>query len=104
MNYWLPVVVIGLGTLIYRLSFFGGLVKFTPPRQLKKALEYVPVSVMAALVGLGFFINAEGAFSLYGPSLAAAAVATAVAVSFRRDLLTIIIGLAVYWGAEKLLL
>lgn len=103
MNFWLPVLIIGLGTFAYRYSFMGGRLNFSLPARLKKSLEFVPVSVMAALVALGFFIDEGGDVSIYPPSLAAALAAGATALYFKRDLLTILIGLAVYWAVKNFL-
>lgn len=104
MNFWLPVIIIGLGTFAYRYSFMGGRLTFSLPASLKKSLEFVPVSVMAALVALGFFLDERGDFSIYPPSLTAAVAAAATALYFKRDLLTIVIGLAVYWTVRNFLL
>ncbi len=103
MKYWLPVLAIALGTYFYRYSFLGGLLKIKLPEIVRRGLEFVPVSVMAALVGLGFFLDEGKNFTLYPPSLAAALAATLTAMRFGRDLLTIIVGLAVYWAADIVL-
>lgn len=102
MKFWLPVLAIALGTYIYRYSFIGGGLKSKMPGLVRRGLEFVPVSVLAALVATGFFLDDQKAFSLYLPSLAAAVCATAAALRFGRDLLTIMVGLAVYWLMEYL--
>lgn len=102
MKFWLPVLAIALGTFLYRYSFIGGAMKSRMPELVRRGLEFVPVSVLAALVGLGFFLDEQKSFSLYLPSLAAAACAVLAALRFGRDLLTIIVGLVVYWGVERL--
>ena len=101
MNYWLPVFLIGLGTFFYRYSFLSGRKNSNLPKWLQKALEFVPVSVMAALVSLGFFVSDQGVFYLNPPSLAAAAAATGAAIFLKRDLLTILLGLGVYWALQN---
>ena len=103
MKFWLATLVIALGTYLYRLSFLSGRMRFKMPDLMKEALIFVPVSVMAALVALGFFVNEAKEFTLHPPSLITALAATAVAWRFGRDLLTIIVGLAIYWLAEFLL-
>ena len=94
MTYWLAVLAIALGSLLYRLSFLDGRLK--PPRALAQGLEFVPVSVLAALVASGFFLDADKRFNLDGPALLAALAAGLTAWRLRRDLLTIGVGLAVY--------
>ncbi len=103
MKFWLPVLAIALGTYLYRYSFVGGRLKIKMPEMVRRSLEFVPVSVMAALVALGFFIDGDRNFAPSLPSLAAALAATLTALRFGRDLLTIVVGLAVYWLFESLL-
>lgn len=102
MSFWLPALAIALGTFICRYSFVGGKLKFQMPELIRRALEYVPVSVLATLVAMGFFLDQTKDFVLYPPSLAAAGAAAGAALKFRRDLLTIIVGLGVYWLVENL--
>ena len=94
MTYWLAVLAIALGSFLFRLSFLGGRLK--PPRFLALGLEFVPVSALAALVGSGFFLDAEKNFSLSAPTLLAALAAALAAWRWRLDVLTIGLGLAVY--------
>ncbi len=103
MKYWLPVVLVSLGTFLYRYSFIGVKITLKLPELVKECLNFVPVSVMAALVALGFFVDGGNNFFLSGPHIITALVAALIALRYRRDLLTIIIGLAVYWLAEILL-
>lgn len=103
MKFWLPALVIALGTYLYRYSFIGGGLKSKMPDLVKRGLEFVPVSVLAALVASGFFLDAQKSFTIYVPSLTAAVCASVVALRFGRDLLTIIVGLAAYWCVEWLL-
>ncbi|UQZ89823.1 branched-chain amino acid ABC transporter [Deltaproteobacteria bacterium Smac51] len=104
MEFWLPVLLIAVGTFFIRFSFIGGRMKFVMPEMVRRGLDFVPVSVMAALVALGFFVDDQKTFVLYGPSLAAAGMASLLAWKFGRDVLTIAAGLAVYWLAEFLLI
>ncbi|MDR1044026.1 MAG: AzlD domain-containing protein [Candidatus Adiutrix sp.] len=103
MRFWLAVLVIALGTYLYRLSFLSGRLNFKMPELVREALSLAPVSVMATLVALGFFVNQAGEFNLDLPGLITALAATFVAWRFGRDILTIVAGLAVYWAADLLL-
>ena len=100
MTYWLAVLIVALGSFLYRISFLDGRLK--PPRFLALGLEFVPVSALAALVASGFFLDAENKFILSAPALLAAATAGLAAWRWRRDLLTIGLGLAAYVLAEAL--
>jgi branched-subunit amino acid transport protein len=101
MTYWLAVLGMALGSLVYRLSFLGGRLK--PPRFLALGLEFVPVSALAALVASGLLLDAENNFTLSLPPLLAAAAAGLAAWRWRRDILTIGLGLAVFGLAEVFL-
>ena len=94
MTFWLAVLVLALGSLLYRLSFLGGRLK--PPRFLARGLEFVPVSALAALVASGFFLDADKSLRLDGPVLGAALAAGLAAWRWRRDFLTIGAGLGAY--------
>ena len=98
MTFWLAVLAIALGSFLYRLSFLSGRLK--PPRALARGLEFVPVSVLSALVASGFFLDAEKNFSLAAPALLAAAAAALAAWRWQRPLLTIGLGLAVFALAD----
>ena len=98
MTYWLAVLIVALGSFLYRISFLDGRLK--PPRLLALGLEFVPVSALAALVASGFLLDAENNFTLSAPALLAAATAGLAAWRWRRDLLTIGLGLAAYVLAD----
>jgi branched-subunit amino acid transport protein len=98
MNYWLAVLAIALGSWLYRLSFLGGRLK--PPRLLALGLEFVPVSVLAALVASGFFLDEGENFILSAPALLAGLAAGLAAWRWGQVLLTIGLGLAVYALAD----
>ena len=102
-NYWLPVLAVAFGTFIYRYSFIGGKLKFQMPELIRRSLEYVPIAVMGALVASGFLLDQDKFFVLHPPSLIAAAAAIFMALKFRRDLLTILVGLGIYWLTESLM-
>ena len=101
MSYWLAVLLIALGSFIFRVSFLSG--RLTPPRLLAQGLEFVPVSVLAALVASGVFLDGERNFTLSAPVLLAALAAGLAAWLWRRDILTIGLGLAVFSLADYFL-
>jgi len=98
--YWLAVLIVAVGSFLYRISFLDGRLK--PPRFLALGLEFVPVSALAALVASGFFLDADNHFTLSVPALLAAVTAGLAAWRWRRDLLTIGLGLAAYVLADAL--
>lgn len=94
-SYWLALILVAGGTLVFRLAFLGRIQTPKLPALAKRALDHVPAAVLAALALPEFFSLSEPALA---PILAfAAALLTALAT--RRDFLSIVIGLAVYWIA-----
>jgi branched-subunit amino acid transport protein len=81
------------GSLAFRLAFFGRKSPAKLPEAFRRAMDYVPAAVLAALALPEFF--SLSSLSL-GPALAfLAAILTAWLTG--RDFLSIATGLAVYW-------
>ena len=98
MNYWISVLGVSVGTFIIRYAFLGSLVKSELPPFIKKSLTYVPVSIMAALVGVGFFTK-DGSIVFDSITLISLAAAALLALKWRNDLVIISAGLGSYWLA-----
>ncbi|MDR3155264.1 MAG: AzlD domain-containing protein [Deltaproteobacteria bacterium] len=97
-GFWLALLLAAGGTMALR-SFALSLKKpLSPPPKVADAMNYVPVSVLAALVFHEFFLGGAALF----PRLAAALAALALALAFGRDLLTIAGGLLVFWLLDVL--
>ena len=93
---WALVVVLGLGTLAYRLSFIEAFASAEGvPPNVRAALRYVPPAVLAALV-LPAFLLADGSLAV-GPGndrLLAGGVAAVVAWRTGSVLGTLVVGMA----------
>jgi branched-subunit amino acid transport protein len=102
---WTLVAALGVGTFALRLSFiqlYAWLGEF-PPR-VARVLAFVPVAVLAALVGPAVLpLDALLAGALLTPRLLAALVATVVVWRTGSFTATIVVGMAVLWGAEAAL-
>lgn len=72
------------------------------PPWLGQGLRYVPVAVLSALI-LPSIMRVDGALtlSLFNPKLIGAVVAVCVAWRTNNVLLTIILGMAIFWGIES---
>ena len=55
MNIWLLFLLLGLATMIERLSFILLLEKWEMPDWFKAGLKYVPVAVLLSLVSVAVF-------------------------------------------------
>ncbi|GAB3696771.1 AzlD domain-containing protein [Halorubrum pallidum] len=96
---WLAIVVIGVATYGFRLSFIHlfGRIDEVPP-SVKRPLRYVPPAVLAALV-LPDFVTLESSLveTLVDEQLIAGAVAGAVAWRTENVFATITVGMVVLW-------
>ncbi len=95
-SYWAPVLIVAAVTFLFRYSCLGGKLVSGFPPLLKLCLEYVPVSIMATMVALGFFIGEDKSFILSPPHLASALVAMLAAIYLKKDLITILLGLVTF--------
>jgi branched-subunit amino acid transport protein len=91
-SYWACLALAAGLTFILRSVFLAAKTPWKIPKGLGVAMDFVPVSVLAALVFQEFFYSGP----LF-PSLASALAALSLALFVRKDLLTIGGGLAVYW-------
>ncbi|MFJ4068909.1 AzlD domain-containing protein [Pseudomonas sp. NPDC089996] len=101
MNPWITFVLIGLGTFAIRLSFieFYGALRIPP--MLRRALVYVPASVLAALVLPAVVFEAgQPGIDWGNPQIPAAVAAGVVAWRTRSTLLTLAVGMGVLWGLQ----
>jgi branched-subunit amino acid transport protein len=97
---WLLIAVIGIGTLLIRLSFLAllGRVATVPPL-VARVLRLIPAAVLAALVVPGV-TRATGEFDLMTARFLAAVIAAAVAWKTRNVFATIGVGMGVLWVAQ----
>jgi branched-subunit amino acid transport protein len=95
---WLVMVAAGVLTFLTRFSFIAISGRWYPPAGFRRALQFVPVAVLTAIIVPELF--AEGgklAFSPINPRFIAAAVALAVAAKTRNTILTIVVGMLIFW-------
>ncbi len=100
---WAFFIAIGLGTFLLRFSFIYLFGKVAMPDRLKRALRYVPVSVLAALV-FPAITSPAGALDLsFGNVRLLAGIAGAlVAWKTRNVLWTIAVGMVLLWVFQTL--
>jgi branched-subunit amino acid transport protein len=106
MNYTLMVLGMALLTFAIKAGIFilGGRIAFPP--LLQRALGFVPVTVLTAII-VPMILAPQGAgleLSWRNPQLVASIVAVLVCAATRRQLLTIVLGLAVFFGWQLALL
>lgn len=95
---WGMFLAVGLGTFAMRLSFVELYGRLRIPSVLRRALLYVPASVLAALVLPSVvYPNGQGEFVLSNPQIPAAIIATWVAWQTRNTILTLGVGMGGLW-------
>ncbi|MGF6392308.1 AzlD domain-containing protein [Pseudomonas plecoglossicida] len=102
---WISFLLIGAGTFAIRLSFiqFHGVLRLPP--LLRRALVYVPASVLAALVLPAVVLqDPQAGFAWSNPQIPAAIIAGVVAWRTRSTLLTLAVGMATLWAFKYWLL
>lgn len=100
MKYTIMIVGMAALTVMIKAAIFvlGGRVRFPP--LLRQALGFVPVTVLTAII-VPMIVAPHGGgleLSLHNPQLVASIVAVAVCAATRRQLLTIVAALAVFFA------
>lgn len=94
MDIWLVMIFGGLITFGMRFSFIYLLGRFTIPAIMRRALYYVPIAVLSAIIFPSLFIQSNTLDVSFGNTyLIAGIVAAAVAWITKNTLLTIITGM-----------
>jgi branched-subunit amino acid transport protein len=91
--YWTALILVAGGTLFFRLVFLGARRAPALPGPLKKAMDFVPTAVLAALVIPQFIRLPDPDWPVLGAGLAAASAA----LFFKLDFLAIVAGFLAYW-------
>ena len=101
MTLWLMLLVIGAITYAIRLSCIGLLGQRDMPALLLKALRFVPIAVLPAIILPQLFLRSNTlALSLHNPRWIAGILAGVVAWRTRNVLLTIAVGMVALWVLE----
>jgi len=104
MTLWLMLLVIGVVTYAIRLSCIGLLGQREMPALLLKALRFVPLTVLPAIILPQLFLrNNTLALSLQNPRWIAGLLAAVVAWRTRNVLLTIVAGMVGLWVLQFVL-
>jgi branched-subunit amino acid transport protein len=104
MTLWLMLLIIGLITYAIRLSCIGLLGQREMPALLLKALRFVPITVLPAIILPQLFLrNNMLVLSVQNPRWIAGILAAIVAWRTRNVLLTILVGMVALWVLQFLL-
>lgn len=98
MSIWIVMIAVGLLTFLTRLSFIALLERIQLPAAFKRALRFVPMAVLSAIIApeVGYVDNALF-LSPQNPRLLAGILAALVAYFTKNVVWTIVIGMASFW-------
>ena len=104
MSIWWVMVICGLATFAIRATFIILVGQREIPELLRRALHFIPPAVLTAII-LPELVLPRGSLdlSLTNPNLLAGIVAVLVAWRTRSVLLTIVVGMAVFWLMQAVL-
>ena len=96
MNIWLIMLIIGLLTFGIRLSFIVILDRWQPPKLVERALRFVPVAVLSAIIAPELvLVGGTLDISVGNLRLLAGIVATLVAWYTKNIVWTILAGMSI---------
>jgi branched-subunit amino acid transport protein len=103
MSIWIAMVVLGALTFLTRVSFVALHNRWTPPELFRRALHFVPVAVLTAII-IPELVLIDGALAVspLNPRLVAGLVAIFVAWRWKNTVLTILTGMVVFWLVQFL--
>lgn len=95
---WLAMIGLGILTFLIRFSFIALLERWQAPQIVQRALRFVPVAVLTAIIVPELMLR-DGVLNtnLLNPRLLAGIVAVLVAWKTKNVILTIVVGMLVFW-------
>lgn len=97
MNLWLLFVLLGIGNFLLRYSFVYLFGKIELSARVRKALDFVPPTVLLALVLPAVVHSGPQAGDIHNPRLLAFAAASLIAFKTRSVFLTLLTGMSVLY-------
>ena len=95
MNF-LAIVIVGIGTYIFRAAFILGFAEREMSPTLIRALEFVGPAVLSALV-VALLVGDSGGLELGVPEVVALALAGFVGWRTRNLIYTVVAGMGTFW-------
>lgn len=102
MTTFIATVIVGVGTYVSRALFILALAKRRIPDAVMVSLQFVAPAVLAALV-IAVLTNDDGSVALGIPELGAFVAGGATVYQTRNHILTLVVGLSVFWVLRALL-
>jgi branched-subunit amino acid transport protein len=101
---WLAIFAIGVITFAFRLSFILLFEKVGLPNWLRRALRFVPIAALSAIIAPEIMIQNNAIdFSFFNARLIAGLIASIAALKTRNVFATIAIGMLALWTVQMIL-
>lgn len=101
MSALIAALVVGLGTYLSRSIFILALARKRIPDAVLVALQFVAPAVLGALV-VALLINDDGSVAIGIPELAAFVAGGATVYRTKSHILTLLVGMTVFWVVRAL--
>ena len=98
---FLAIVMVGIGTYSSRSLFIVALARRRIPEPLLIALQFVAPSVLAALI-VSLLTDGQGNVAIGVPEVSAFVLGGAVAFKTKNHILTLVVGMGIYWLVRAL--
>jgi branched-subunit amino acid transport protein len=101
MMTFVATLVVGLGTYLSRSVFILALAKKKIPDSVLVTLQFVAPAVLGALI-VALLIDESGSVAIGIPEMTALAAGGLVTYRTRNHILTLVVGMTVYWVVRAL--
>jgi branched-subunit amino acid transport protein len=101
MTAFLATVVVGVGTYLSRSIFILALARKHIPDSVLVVLQFVAPAVLASLI-VALLTGPDGTVEVGIPEVVALAVGAGVTYRTRNHILTLVVGMTVYWVLRAL--
>jgi len=98
---FLATLLVGVGTYVSRALFILVLANKRIPDPILVMLQFVAPAVLGALI-VALLINGDGSVAIGVPEVSALAVGGFVTYKTRNHILTLVVGMVVYWVVRAL--
>lgn len=101
MTTFIATLIVGVGTYVSRSVFILALAKRRIPDAVLVSLQFVAPAVLGALV-VAILIGDDGSVAIGIPEVVALAVGAVTTYKTRNHILTLVVGMSVYWLVRAL--
>lgn len=104
LGLWLTIIACGVVTFLSRYAFIAVHGRVIMPDWFTRALSFVPVAVLSAIIAPALMIQADVLnTTLLNPRLIAGLAAIMVAWRTKNVMVTIVVGMLLLWGLQYLI-